>query len=265
MTAAPGVSNGGRGSLATREAVDRKERRVSDTSRQVPSIGGPYAALRVVRECSRATGPARAVLTVLATYADGSGLAWPSLAQIARDAGLGRSTIQRALRQLEGELFEIRVDLGTGRGKASEYRIRLVDLIERHAQAVDNPVIPGIDEHVKGPGLTPFRHRKGPAPAQKGPRSGTPSTKEQPRGDARGRCPAHATVENPPPCIACRDARLAADAADEEAAKRARHDEARRRVEEQLARREAPKPPPASREAIERARLAARPPRANPS
>jgi hypothetical protein len=84
-------------------------------------------------------------------------------------------------------------------------------------------------------------------------------------GARRDRCRAHALVENPPPCRACRDSRLAADAADEDEAKARRHEEARRRVEDQLARRNAPKPPRASPETIAAARRAARPPRPNPS
>ncbi len=228
-----------------------------DSGPGLPSIGGAYAALRVVRECSVAQGSARAVLTVLATYADATGLAWPSVEQIARDAGRSRSTVQTALRQLEVELCEIRVDRGTGRGKASEYRIRLADLIERASQAVENPVIEGIDALIKGPTVTPFRERKGPESRSKGPGHRAPSTKEQPRGDARGRCPAHATVENPPPCIGCRDARLAADAADAEAERQARLDRAQATKDEQAARRNAPKPPPANPETIAAARRAA--------
>ena len=47
------------------------------------------------------TTPQRAVLAVLVIHTNDDGVAWPSLTTIANASGLGRSTVVRALGQLE--------------------------------------------------------------------------------------------------------------------------------------------------------------------
>jgi pyocin large subunit-like protein len=195
---------------------------------------GPYAALRVVRECSTAAGPARSVLTILATYADDTGLAWPSLPTLCRDTGLSRSTVQRATQDLvtAGELLI--VELGSGRGRSTRYRIPLSTLVHK---AVDNSP----DGPIKGVTLTPFPKRNSVTEADKGCHPDTRTTKEQPRGDARATvdaaCPVHNGMTDPPPCRRCKVAREAVEAAD--AARRKADTLARRRADRDRADREA--------------------------
>lgn len=162
--------------------------------------------LQVVRRYSTATGSARGVLNVLASRADADTFeAWPGRDLLERETGLSRSTLRRAIRELEalGEILTVKV--GTGR-ESSRYRITVSTGVEN---PVETPTVPDREGvHPEPPGGSP-RTREGvhPEPQSKGDRQGT-------REGARPRtCSAHAAVDNPPPCIACRDARLAADAA----------------------------------------------------
>lgn len=83
---------------------------------------------------SRARGPARMVLLVIADHADERGVAWPGYATILRMSGYtGRETVAAALRNLE-ELGELTIERADRLGKANRYRVN-VPLLEQFAGA----------------------------------------------------------------------------------------------------------------------------------
>lgn len=208
------------------------------TVTRLPIPPGPWFAVRVVRTYSRAVGPARAVLTIIATYADDHGVAWPSLDTIADGSGLSVSTVQRAIRTLVDDLGELSVTRrGGGRGCSTRYRITI-------SPPVDNPV----GEPGKVVRVTPFTVEKGgqsdtlsdgkvvTQPA-KGSQSDQGTTKELPRegGGFSDHCPAHVDNPAPPPCRGCMRTREANDAARSAAAKAEREAADRRRRDEAVA------------------------------
>lgn len=69
-------------------------------------------SLSIALHHSRATGAAKLVLIGIANH-DGDGGAWPSVATLARYAGVDRSNVQRAVKKLES-LHEIRRRLQAG-------------------------------------------------------------------------------------------------------------------------------------------------------
>lgn len=69
---------------------------------------------------SEATGSTYLVALMLADHANADGHCWPSLDRLAQRARLGRSTVTRALRELEG-LGELRKLSGKGRGSVNHY------------------------------------------------------------------------------------------------------------------------------------------------
>jgi hypothetical protein len=73
----------------------------------------------------RSTGAAQAVLMVLGSYADDDGRAWPSVATICRDAGIGRATVQRALRKLVAANLITLLEAATTSHKSAVYRLLL--------------------------------------------------------------------------------------------------------------------------------------------
>ena len=77
-----------------------------------------------VREVVGVTGPARAVLWVLAVvYANGeTGLAWPGVVTLARESGLSRWTVGRALDDLLA-IGAVEI-VGRKHRKATTYRVR---------------------------------------------------------------------------------------------------------------------------------------------
>jgi hypothetical protein len=81
-----------------------------------------------VWEHSRTTGNARVLMLALAEYTHPKkGVAWPSLATLARRVGVTRRAVRRLLRHCE-EAGELRVlSCGCGRGHTSRYRITLLD------------------------------------------------------------------------------------------------------------------------------------------
>lgn len=173
---------------------------------------GAYYALKVVRDHSRAAGPARAVLTVIATYAGDDGRARPSLSTIARDAGLSERTVKRAIEKLEHpDLGELEVvERGSGR-RASRYRIRLAELVD------NSPA-----DQSRGDRVSPLPIGSGVRVTPQGCQGDTRKTIERPvnlGGAVADTCRAHAGNPNPPPCRNCQSARVAAEAAREQQAK----------------------------------------------
>lgn len=64
----------------------------------------------------------RIILLALADWADGDGLAWPSMKQIAKKSRCSRTHAQRCIRHLE-ELGFVTVARGTGRGWRNGYAV----------------------------------------------------------------------------------------------------------------------------------------------
>lgn len=76
-----------------------------------------------LRSSSRASTPAeQSVLLALAGYADKDGLAWPSIATLAKGARLGESTVRKALRTLERVGHVEAVERGGG-SISTRYRV----------------------------------------------------------------------------------------------------------------------------------------------
>lgn len=163
-----------------------------------PSLG----AVQAVRRHSAARGSARAVLLVIAAHANPDGTnARPSVPTLARETGLDRATVHRALRKLEAA-GEIRTKSGGGR-KANRYTITLAGL----PTVVDKPV-DNFDHDQAGAvaDCDRTRRKSRPHPSQIATRPSLdrPLTERPP-----ARCAQHAAVAAPPPCGACRDARVA--------------------------------------------------------
>lgn len=193
-----------------------ESRQVVDLTARRSRLLGP---LQRVRKHSTATGSARGVLNVLASYADADTLeVRVGRDLLGRQAGVSRSTLRRAIRRLEelGELDTVAVGIGD---RASHYRITLGPPVDnRGVSPVDNATPPGRERVQSEPGEGSPRTR-GRVQSEPLPIGGPISTGE---GETPRTCSRHAGVDNPPPCRACRDKRLAADAADQDAAERAR-------------------------------------------
>jgi hypothetical protein len=61
-------------------------------------VGALYRDL--VRKHSKAKGSARALLNILADYANDDGLAWPGRAALANDAGMSERNVVRCIQKL---------------------------------------------------------------------------------------------------------------------------------------------------------------------
>lgn len=105
----------------------------------------------LVRKHSTAKGSARALLNVLADYADDDGLAWPTRATLASDTGMSERNVTRCLQKLcdDGRLVAEENASG-GRGRVPVYKIIFPELAEQ--QPVSNS-----QESQKGDNLSPKR------------------------------------------------------------------------------------------------------------
>jgi hypothetical protein len=173
-----------------------------DDYREPPKILG---ALQLVRRYSRARGSARAVLIVLASYADRDGTgARPGTDTIARDAGVSVDTVKRARRKLV-ELGEIEIlEHGTG-ARATRYRITISTPGDKPVDNRPNSNEQGVQSATPG-GLqtdTPGGLQTAPRPSIDRPETG--------EVDVGPRCSRHRGVEEPPPCRGCGRARERAD------------------------------------------------------
>jgi hypothetical protein len=205
--------------------------------------------IQQVRAWSRSTGSARAVLTVLATYADAAGGSCrPAQATIAHDTGFEVRTVRRALARLV-KLGELEIEeLGTGR-RATRYRITLSPPVDN---SVDIPLFPiGSVDTVSAQGGHHDRAGRTPCP----PTVHRPDIDRE--GDGPPRCSRHRGVEEPPPCRGCMKAREAADSVAAEQARKAAEEKRRAQLkrtrEEAEAQAAAAVPPPESFRAARRA------------
>lgn len=220
-----------------------------DTTPDTPRPG-PFYAVRCVRAYSRATGRTRAVLTALATYADTRGYCRPTIPTLARDAGVGRSTVKRALHDLVDDLGEVVVvSQGVGRGRATVYRITLVRPLSPPVEIDPAPCGEPDLKRVQG---EPVSERIGSRVNDKRVHGGPPKTIELPRGEGGtfpDHCPVHRGTPDPPPCRACQRTREANAAAviaarrDDLAARRRKRVEADRDAIHAPARDATPPPP----------------------
>tara|TARA_R110000824_G_scaffold183776_2_gene364813 strand:- start:1708 stop:2736 length:1029 start_codon:yes stop_codon:yes gene_type:complete len=78
----------------------------------------PFDRIKSIRASGLAPTD-RLVMFVLASYANGEGRCWPSVATIARGSGLTRRGVQKAIRRLEGS--DLISKDGDGRGGATAY------------------------------------------------------------------------------------------------------------------------------------------------
>lgn len=83
----------------------------------------------LIRKHSKAKGSARAVLNILADYADDDGLAWPGRAQLASDTGMSERNVVRCIQTLcaDGRL-SIEENAKGGRGRLPVYKIHFPEL-----------------------------------------------------------------------------------------------------------------------------------------
>lgn len=78
----------------------------------------------LVRQHSTAKGSVRAVLNVLADYANDSGFAWPGRALLASEAGVSERTVIRAIQKLCADGWvEVAENASGGRGKKPGFKI----------------------------------------------------------------------------------------------------------------------------------------------
>lgn len=213
-----------------------------DDRRDGPRILG---ALQLVRRYSKARGSARAVLIVIASYADADGTnTWPGTALIAEEAGVDVSTVKRARRKLLalGEIEVVRVGYGS---TSTRYRVTL--------QPPEGETVPERIEGSKRPGVRLARGQIDTPGGVQGDTPGgvhsdpLPSITDQNRegGDA-DTCRAHQGLEDPPACRRCQKIREANETARREylaaaaAAKRVAEQEAARLASLEL---EARRPP----------------------
>ncbi len=85
----------------------------------------------LVRTHSKAKGSARALLNILADYANDEGLAWPTRETMANDTGLSERTVTRCLQTLcdDGRL-SIEENAVGGRGRVPIYRILFPECVK---------------------------------------------------------------------------------------------------------------------------------------
>ena len=112
----------------------------------------------LVRQHSTAKGSTRAVLNVLADYANDHGFAWPGRAAIASEAGLSERTVVRAIQSLcAAGWLEIVENAVGGRGKKPGYRITVPALLKgdkNTPERVTDCPLKGDNVTVKGDILT---------------------------------------------------------------------------------------------------------------
>ena len=179
-------------------------RQVVDLTPRRSRMLGP---LQLVRACSSSTGSARGVLNVLASYADADTLVvYVGRSTLARQSGLSRSTLRRAVRDLEAAGEVVTLEVGAG-DRPSRYRLTLSPPV---GEPVDNPTVPERERVHPDPGEGSQRTR-GRVHSEPQPGLGPVLTG---RGSRPRACSAHASVDNPPPCRRCQELRLAAEAAD---------------------------------------------------
>jgi hypothetical protein len=194
---------------------------VSLDAHRAKILGG----IQLVRAHSRATGTPRAVLNVLASYADADGRnVWIGRGRLEEETGLSRSTCRRAIRALE-ELGELEtLEVGTGR-RSSRYRLTLSTGGENPVQTGTVPDREGVQSEPAGGSERP---REGvhsdPQPVVTG--------SDREGGAFPDHCPTHRDVEDPPPCRRCGQTREANAAARRSAALAAGEETRRRRLEE---------------------------------
>jgi AcrR family transcriptional regulator len=93
-------------------------------------------AISAALTSSSSTGPARAVLIVIAYHArEPEFTCWPSASTIADEAGLSRATVTRAVRNLEA-LGEIRIRSRGGDGGSNTYVVTLPALAQSEPKSV---------------------------------------------------------------------------------------------------------------------------------
>lgn len=95
----------------------------------------PLGYLRAVRD-AELCGMPKLVLTMLLSRADSSGMAYPSIARLARDAGIGPATVRRALRELERAGW---VRTRSEEGRSSDYQLTHPNHSERGLDRRDCP------------------------------------------------------------------------------------------------------------------------------
>jgi hypothetical protein len=163
-------------------------------------------AIQLVRAHSTATGSARSVLNVLATYAnaDGSSL-WAGREKLERETGLSRSTLRRAIRRLE-ELGELEtLEVGSGR-RSTRYRITLSPPCGEPVEILNVPERERVQPEPAGGSIRPRRGvTVNPDRVLPGSTGGGVSYPDQ--------CSTHAFVEDPPPCRRCQQTREANETA----------------------------------------------------
>lgn len=196
---------------------------------------------------SRAKGTTKLVLIGIANH-DGDGGSWPSVATLARYANTSERSVQRAIEELVdlGEVVVHRNEGGTRDTRPdrrpNRYVITIRDGVTPASPRSLDGVTPTAERGDTGDanGVTPVSPEPSlnhPEPGEARERATDPTPYDDLGGKPAaglslpGRCPAHAGVEFPPPCFACRDAREAAD----KAARRARLEGARREAEEAAA------------------------------
>ena len=142
----------------------------------------------------------RGVLAILGSFmnADGTG-ARPSLPTLAAACGLSRRTVSHHLEPALTAGWLARESGGSG--KASRYSARL-------------PIGQQVARAIHDPGNSP---RESGQPVARDQASGCPPPRQDQdktkKGGRTRRCQRHADDPHPPPCLACKDARVAADAA----------------------------------------------------
>jgi hypothetical protein len=119
----------------------------------------------------------RVVLLNLAHHADDTGLAWPSVETIAAECGMGRRTVQRALRRLE-DVGWIKTDLGgDGPRQSSHY------WVQRPAvRAAQGPPLTGAEQVTSKSGVG---DAKGVVGGRKGRRRDRPNYQGTTRGTTK--------------------------------------------------------------------------------
>ena len=78
-----------------------------------------------VWENSRATGPAFVVMLALADYANTDGVAWPAVEKLAEKTRCSERSVHRALKWLEEEIHELRIEHNKAQHRRNRYQLLL--------------------------------------------------------------------------------------------------------------------------------------------